>query len=100
MAFDTLKFSKRLQEAGVPAVLADAEVSAPAEALAGTGRQKSGNLHRENAPAVEYPDGTKEWWRNGMLHRDDGPAVVELAVSGKEGGRRWASRSKTRFSNI
>jgi hypothetical protein len=22
-------------------------------------------LHREDGPAVEYPDGTKEWWLNG-----------------------------------
>ena len=39
VAFDTLKFSKRLQEAGVPAVQADAEASALAEALAGAAQQ-------------------------------------------------------------
>lgn len=23
----------------------------------------------------EYPDGTKIWWKNGIRHREDGPAV-------------------------
>ena len=32
-------------------------------------------LHREDGPAVEYSDGTKEWWVNGKPHRTDGPAV-------------------------
>ena len=35
----------------------------------------SGKLHRTNGPAIERPDGTKEWWLNNKLHRDDGPAV-------------------------
>lgn len=32
-------------------------------------------LHREDGPAIEYPDGGKEWWVNGKLHREDGPAI-------------------------
>ena len=32
-------------------------------------------LHREDAPAVEYNDGTKFWYIHGKLHREDGPAV-------------------------
>ena len=33
-------------------------------------------LHRENdLPAVERPNGTKEWWLNGDLHREKGPAI-------------------------
>ena len=31
--------------------------------------------HREDGPAVEYPDGTKYWYLNGKPHREDGPAV-------------------------
>ena len=31
-------------------------------------------LHREDGPAIEYVDGSKEWWVNGKLHREDGPA--------------------------
>ena len=35
----------------------------------------NGNLHREDGPAREYPDGNKYWHLNGHLHREDGPAV-------------------------
>jgi len=34
-----------------------------------------GKLHREGGPAVEWSDGTKEWWKNGEHHREDGPAI-------------------------
>jgi len=29
----------------------------------------------ENTPSITYPNGTKEWYRDGILHREDGPAV-------------------------
>ena len=32
-------------------------------------------LHRENGPAVEYLDGSEDWYQNGKLHRDNGPAI-------------------------
>ena len=32
-------------------------------------------LHRADGPAVEWANGTKEWWLNGKRHRADGPAV-------------------------
>ena len=32
-------------------------------------------LHRTDGPAIEYSDGTKEWWLDGKLHRTDGPAI-------------------------
>ena len=35
----------------------------------------NGKLHREDGPAVEWTDGTNEWWLNGKRHREDGPAV-------------------------
>ena len=35
----------------------------------------NGKLHREDGPAYESYDGTKEWWLNGKLHREDGPAI-------------------------
>ena len=38
-------------------------------------RNPQGNLHREDGPAVEYTDGTKEWFLDGQRHRLDGPAV-------------------------
>ena len=43
----------------------------------------NGKLHRTDGPAVERANGHKEWWLNGQLHRTDGPAV-ELANGGKE----------------
>jgi hypothetical protein len=32
-------------------------------------------LHREDGPAVEYPNGDKFWYINNKLHREDGPAT-------------------------
>jgi hypothetical protein len=39
---------------------------------------KEGKLHRENGPAVIHPDGTKFWYKDGRLHRENGPAVELL----------------------
>ena len=36
---------------------------------------RNGLRHREDGPAVERPNGTKFWFRNGLRHREDGPAV-------------------------
>ena len=36
-----------------------------------------GQFHREDGPAVEYPDGSKQWYLNGKRHREDGPAYEE-----------------------
>lgn len=32
------------------------------------------DLHRLNGPAIEFVDGSKEWYQNGKKHRLDGPA--------------------------
>ena len=40
-------------------------------------------LHREDGPAIEYADGSKYWYLNDKLHREDGPAV-EYADGSKE----------------
>ena len=45
---------------------------------------KDGVLHREDGPAVEYEDGDKAWYKNGIIHRDDGPALEYL-----EGIKKW-----------
>jgi len=45
---------------------------------------KNGVLHREDGPAVEYVNGTKNWYKNGLLHRDDGPAI-----EGANGAKYW-----------
>ena len=36
---------------------------------------KNGQLHRIDGPAVKRIDGTEEWYQNGKFHRLDGPAV-------------------------
>ena len=48
-----------------------------------TWRNKEGQLHRTDGPAVERADGTKVWYVNGQYHRTDGPAV-EYANGTKE----------------
>ncbi len=35
----------------------------------------NGLLHREDGPALEHKNGDKEWWVNGKCHRENGPAV-------------------------
>lgn len=36
---------------------------------------QNGDLHRVGGPAAEYANGIQEWWINGSRHRIDGPAV-------------------------
>lgn len=36
----------------------------------------SGQLHREDGPAVIWRDGSEAWFHNGKLHRTTGPAVA------------------------
>jgi hypothetical protein len=50
-------------------------------------RNERGQLHRENGPAIEHNDGTKEWYLNHKLHREDGPAIE------------WANGSKSWWIN-
>jgi len=42
-------------------------------------KNKEDLLHRTDGPAVEYVDGTKEWYQNGQLHRTDGPAIEYIS---------------------
>ena len=35
----------------------------------------NGKLHREDGPAIENPNGEKLWYLHGNLHREDGPAI-------------------------
>ncbi len=45
--------------------------------ISGTKRwYKDGLQHRLDGPAVIWEDGVKEWYQDGLLHRDNGPAVV------------------------
>ncbi len=47
-------------------------------------------LHREDGPAIEYPDGTKHWFLNGEYHCEDGPAF-EYA----DGTKMWYLNGKS-----
>jgi hypothetical protein len=44
----------------------------------------NGKLHREDGPAVEWADGSRSWWLNDQRHRTDGPAVEHA-----DGDREW-----------
>ena len=44
----------------------------------------NGKWHREDGPAIEWGDGSKEWYLNGFCHREDGPAV-----EWSDGNKRW-----------
>ncbi len=46
-------------------------------------RNKEGEFHRLDGPAIEYVSGSKEWYQYGLLHRSDGPAR-EFAGGRKE----------------
>jgi hypothetical protein len=35
-----------------------------------------GLVHREDGPAMVWPNRKKQWYLNGELHREEGPAVV------------------------
>ncbi len=48
-----------------------------------------GELHRDDGPAVMWPDGRLEWYRHGKQHRDDGPAEIW-----PDGTQRWCQHGK------
>ena len=50
---------------------------------------KDGKLHREDGPAVEWEDGSKEWLIEGKLHRLDGPAMEDV-----DGYKAWFVNGK------
>jgi len=45
---------------------------------------KNGKLHRLDGPAIEFADGAKMWYQNGLKHRIGGPAVEY-----KNGYKEW-----------
>ena len=46
-------------------------------------------LHREDGPAVEFANGTKYWYINDKCHREDGPAI-----EGANGTKFWYINGK------
>lgn len=47
----------------------------------------NGLLHREDGPALIYPRSSLFWYKHGKMHRTDGPAAI------------WASGTMTWFKN-
>ena len=45
---------------------------------------KNDELHREDGPAIIWEDGTKLWCQNGQRHRTDGPAIEHYS-----GDKHW-----------
>ena len=62
-----------------PEIALGASESESVPTTAGNGdtfwRTAGGQLHRTDGPAVEYADGSREWWVSGQRHRTDGPAI-------------------------
>jgi hypothetical protein len=54
----------------------------------------NGLLHREDGPAIEWLSGTKEWFINGNLHREDGPAIEYT-----DGYKVWYLNDRLVYSN-
>lgn len=50
---------------------------------------KDGFIHREDGPAAIYYEGTKCWHREGWLHREDGPAIIRAS-----GTKEWFLRHR------
>lgn len=55
---------------------------------------KNDLLHREDGPAYEYLDGTKQWYQFGEYHREDGPACIDI-----DGTEEWYLHGKLHREN-
>ena len=65
---------------------------------------KDGKIHRDGHPAVieYYSDGeikTEAWYKDGELHRKDGPAVVEYYRNGQKYIEEWYVNGKRHREN-
>jgi hypothetical protein len=54
----------------------------------------NGDLHREDGPAIERANGTTQWFLNGKLHRKYGPAIEDA-----DGTRHWYLNGKRHREN-
>ena len=45
---------------------------------------RDNKLHREDGPAVEWCDGATDWFKDGLRHREDGPAIED-----PDGFKKW-----------
>ena len=56
---------------------------------------RNGVLHRDNGPAVEKSTGDRLWYRDGKFHRTDGPAI-----EGNDGFIAWFLNGKKYYDMI
>lgn len=70
--------TKSHRDADVSLVAGDGGGDGPTVTLPDGTREwrREGRLHRVGGPAVELPDGGTEWWVDGKRHRVGGPALV------------------------
>ena len=54
---------------------------------------ESGQLHREDGPAIIWANGAKHWYKNGKCHRKDGPAIIR-----EDGSLEWYKNGKHQAS--
>lgn len=52
-------------------------------------RNSEGQLHREDGPAIELPNGSRGWFYEGKHHRVDGPAIEHI-----DGDKSWWYKDK------
>ena len=50
---------------------------------------RNGKLHRDDGPAVESANGTKAWYKYGRRHRSNGPAIIH-----PDGYKEWWSNGE------
>jgi hypothetical protein len=55
---------------------------------------RNGRLHRSDGPAIERHNGDKKWYKNGQLHRSDGPAIER-----HNGDKEWYKNGQLHRSN-
>ena len=39
-------------------------------------KNEEGQVSRDDGPALEYAEGIREWFKNGLRHRENGPAII------------------------
>ena len=69
------RYGKELHPAGTAAKLQELAKERDEAEVVRREWRLNGVLHREDGPAIEGPNGYREWLLHGKLHREDGPAI-------------------------
>ncbi len=51
-------------------------------------------IHRDDGPALIWPDGTQHWYQNGLRHRINGPAIIR-----SDGYQAWCQNGQLHRTN-